>query len=102
MKRIVCSYRDKNDSDAFQALYDRKLGRIGESGISNESIGLMTGLGARLGDVFTDVAGGSDDEDSALGGHWMKISCEVEWGKRQKRSERREDRNWKLVNKSCL
>lgn len=70
------NYREDCDSDAFEALDDRRLGRIGERGISDESVGWMTGFGAGLHDEFTDVASASDDEDSAFGGHGMKISDE--------------------------
>lgn len=66
--------RDDNDSDVLEALDDLRFGWIGESGISNESEGRMTGLGAGFDDEFTDVASASDDEDSAFGGHWRKIS----------------------------
>ena len=58
----------------------------------------MTVLDAGLDDEFSDVSCASDDEDSAFGGHWMKISGAPNrfWDKKVEEVRKASSANWKL------
>ena len=65
--REDCTHMDQSDAGALETLDDLGLRRIWKGGVSDESEGRVTGLGAGGDNEFSDVSGAADDED--LVGH---------------------------------